>query len=107
MIVFVLELLKQEMVDRIVDFLLIQHTGAKKDDVLDIGDLPVTLCIHGATQGNNHIHRGVGISLSRRAYRVWVEAGQEEAVKSDIIVGTTRYMSMDLDWEDISKRTME
>ena len=98
--------MNQEMVNRSVGVLLIQHTGAKKDDVLYIGNSPVTFFIRGSTLDNNHIHGGLEIALSRKAYIVWVEAVKEEAVKSVIIVVTTRYMSTDMDWAYGRKRTM-
>ena len=103
----ILEGLNQEMVDRSVNVFLIQHTGAKKDDVLDIGDSSETFFIHGATQDNNHIHGEVGIAPSCKAYIAWVVAVQEESVKYGIIIGTTRYMTMDMYWSDRRDRAVK
>ena len=75
--------------------------------MLYIGNSPVTFFIRGSTLDNNHIHGGLEIALSRKAYIVWVEAVKEEAVKSVIIVVTTRYMSTDMDWAYGRKRTMK
>ena len=101
------EVLNQGIVNRSVNVLLIERTRENRGDLMDIGNLPATFFIHGATQDNNHIHGGVGIGLSRSAYRAWVESGKEKAVNPGIVFVTTTYMSMDLDWEDNRKSTMK
>ena len=69
-----LELLVNDFADNRFDILLLQHTGEKESNQLDLPAAEgkgIKYFVHGVEQENNRIHGGVGILLGRKATRAW------------------------------------